>query len=228
MPLFTFDSLKLGARERADMVNSSFISTTEEDRVVNESVQKLYDLLITQSENWRISSFEFPVIVDQELYPLPSDFYRLRALDEVLSTNQILPMKRFQFADRNIYQTLPVRALDVKLWYFPQQAILAAGGDTFEVPQGWERYIHLDAAMQYLTKEESDIQAIMAEKGDMEQRIMSNSMVRDTYRPERVIDVHHMRAFNNLVYSETKYDLLGMDIVFYSSDMEYVDWGYGP
>jgi len=228
MPLFTFDSLKLGARERADMVNSSFISDTEEERVVNESVQRLYDILITQSENWRINSFEFSVVVDRELYPLPDDFYRIRAVDEVLSTNQILPMKRFQFADRNIYQTLPVRALDVKLWYFPQQERLVAGTDTFEVPNGWERFVHLDAAMHYLTKEESDIQAIAAERGDLEQKIMSNSIIRDAYRPERIIDVHHLRAFNNLVYSETKYDLLGSDLVFYASDMEYVDWGYGP
>jgi len=228
MPLFDFDTLKLGARERADMVNSSFISTVEEERVVNESIQKLYDLLITNSENWRIKDFEFGIFVDQELYPLPDDFYRIRAVDEVLSTNQILPMKRFQFADRNIYQTLPVRTLDVKLWYFPQQPRLVLGTDTFEVPNGWERFIHLDAAIHYLSKEESDITAVASALADLTGQIVSNSIIRDTYRPERIIDVHHLRAFNNLVYSETKYDLLGNDLVFYASDMEYVDWGYGP
>ena len=56
MSTYTFADFKLGARERADMVNSSFISTTEENRIINESVRKLYDLLIVNSVNWAINN----------------------------------------------------------------------------------------------------------------------------------------------------------------------------
>jgi hypothetical protein len=199
---YTFGETKLAARERADMVNSSFISSTEENRIINESYRKLYDLIITTSENWNIKSEIINVTVNQDAYPLPVDFYRIKAVDEILSGHQMYPMRRFMFSDRHSYQTLPVRSLTSKLWYYPTLPTLEADDDTFDMIQGWERYIHLDAAIQYLNKEESDPQALIAERADMEMKITANSAVRDAYRPETVTDVTAKRSLTTLVYSE--------------------------
>jgi len=218
---FTFGETKLAARERADMVNSSFISDIEEDRIINESIRKLYDLLITGSENWSVKSIDIPVTANQTMYSLPTDFYKIKAVDELISINQMYPMRRFQFADRSAYQTMPVRSFLARLWYYPTIPKLEDDADEFSMIQGWERYIHLDAAVQYLNKEESDPAGVLAERLDMENRITANSSIRDAYRSEKVIDIDRPRSMNSQVYSDTKYDLLGSDLVFYSSDLDY-------
>jgi hypothetical protein len=108
-------------RERADRLNSNFVTLPELNSMINQSQYELYDILITQSEDY----FKAPVAVfysvggNQRLYPMPNgiltfkddagnDFvpvpaYKLLGLDLGLNTsnNGWVTVPKYNFMDRN-------------------------------------------------------------------------------------------------------------------------------
>lgn len=57
------------------------------------------------------------------------------------------------------------------------------------IPQGWEEYGVLDAAIKAVVKEESDPSALMAQKAQLMARIRGAAADRDSGEPARVVDV---------------------------------------
>lgn len=106
--------LRLRCQQRADRVNSQFVTTEEWNSYINNSMFELYDLLITAYEDYYVAS---PVSLTTDgtnsLYALPNGvnysgapaFYKLMGVDLGLSSspNGYVTVKKFNFIDRNKY-----------------------------------------------------------------------------------------------------------------------------
>ena len=114
--------IRLAAQQRADRVNSSFVTKPEWNSYINQSMFELYDLLITVYEDYFIAPpISFTSNGNQFLYPLPNGsntfqnglnpaitvtpppFYKLIGVDLALNNaaNSYVTVNKFNFSDRN-------------------------------------------------------------------------------------------------------------------------------
>lgn len=110
----TLGQLRLQAQQRADRVNSNFLTTSEWNQNINKSYFELYDLLTTVYEDYYIAP-ALMLVTDgsTQLYPLPDGinyngappFYKLMGVDCGLdnSGNAWVTLKKFNFIARNRY-----------------------------------------------------------------------------------------------------------------------------
>lgn len=117
--------IRLLAQQRADRVNSNFVTLPEWNSYINQSMYELYDLLITADEEYYVATpAQFTASPNNNqtfLYPLPDgatsfvngitgasgyiapSFYKLKGVDLGLNTanNAWVTVNKFSFADRN-------------------------------------------------------------------------------------------------------------------------------
>jgi hypothetical protein len=114
--------IRLAAMQRADRVNSNFVTMPEWRNYINQSMFELYDLLITVYEDYYLAPpIQFVADGVTFLYPLPNGsntflnalntaqtvtpppFYKLQGVDLALNnaTNAYVTVNKFQFIDRN-------------------------------------------------------------------------------------------------------------------------------
>lgn len=110
----TLGQLRLLSQQKADRVNSQFVTTSEWNVYINQSYFELYDLLTTVYEEYYVAP-ALQLVTDgvTQLYPLPNGqnyngappFYKLMGVDCGLdnSGNAWVTLKRFQFISRNRY-----------------------------------------------------------------------------------------------------------------------------
>lgn len=119
---YSLGQLRELAQQKADLVNSQFITTKEWNSYINLALFELYDLLVTVYEDYFIATpaqFLFPG--NQYIFPLPNGvtsytngitgatgyiappFYKLVGVDLGLSTagNAWVTVQKFNFMDRN-------------------------------------------------------------------------------------------------------------------------------
>lgn len=122
----TLGSIRAQAQERADMLNSTFLSTSEWNANIARSYKELYDLLIAAYGADYYVNIPIQFITDGTsfLFPLPNGtttftngvtgatgyaapaFYKLLGVDLCLSpgsTDSFVTLKQFNMADRNRY-----------------------------------------------------------------------------------------------------------------------------
>lgn len=114
--------IRLAAMQRADRVNSNFVTLPEWRNYINQSMFELYDLLVTVYEDYFLASpVQFVCDGTTFLYPLPNGtntflnalntsqtvtpppFYKLMGVDLALNnaTNAYVTINKFNFIDRN-------------------------------------------------------------------------------------------------------------------------------
>lgn len=117
--------LRLMSQQRADRVNSNFVTMTEWNTFINQAMYELYDLLITVDEEYFVATpaqFQSQANPNQVyLYPLPDGlipftngidgtsvyiappFYKLKGVDLGLNSanNAWVTVNKFKFIDRN-------------------------------------------------------------------------------------------------------------------------------
>jgi len=223
MALVTLSTFRTRSRQRADMVNSRFITDAELNYFVNASISELYDLLIaTRGENYYVKSYSFTTNINVDSYALPADFLKLMGVDYVTSTTQAITLKAFRWQERNrfrepfyntrnynlMYQVrgdnlvfipTPNGNQQIKLWYIPRALELSLDSDSFDGINGWEEYVIIDAAIKMRVKEESPVDELLLAKQQMKERILSSSSGRDSGEPARMVDTDSNYAgFRNL------------------------------
>lgn len=208
MGTVTLATLRSRARERADMVGSSFVSDSGFNDWINEANQKLYSLIVDAfGEDYFRSTQSFTTVASQSDYPLPSDFYKLVGVD--LSYHGIWrSLTRYERAERNTFRELkpealpryaivgsnlrlypaPTAGLSGSILYIPEAPLLTADGNSVSYPNGWERYIVIDAAIQALIKEETNVNALLSEREKIEREIRDAKENRDMATPKQVVD----------------------------------------
>lgn len=212
MASVTLATFRQRARERADMVNSKFITDAELNTYINGSLTELYDLLLSsRGENYYIDVYSFTTSSSTDTYPLPNNFYKLMGVDYVTSTTQAITLKAFRWQERNrfrepfynqrIYNLMyqirnnnlvfiptPNGNQQIKVWYIPRTQELTLDTDTFDGINGFEEYVVVDAAIKMRVKEESSVDELLLAKQKLEERIRSMSSGRDSTEPARVVD----------------------------------------
>lgn len=113
--------LRLRCQERADRVNSQFVTTPEWNFFINQAMYELYDLLITVYEDYfEAPEVTFTVQGNSQKYPLPDGlltftdsqtgqpivappFYKLSGVDLAVSNtnNGYVNMNKYNLIDRN-------------------------------------------------------------------------------------------------------------------------------
>ena len=214
----TLLELRTRARERADQVNSTFISDAELTGYVNQGAYALFDILVSKyGDGYFAASTTFTTDGVNETFALAADFYKLLGVD--LQTNGApngwLTLRPFQMAERNRnwrpnaapivgFTSLRYRLLGDKIWltplpasgqtlryfYVPRMVELSSDSDVLDGVSGWHEYVILDAAIKCLTKEESDPSALMAERAAIVKRIEEVASNRDEGAPPTVSDVN--------------------------------------
>lgn len=213
----TLAELRTATRQRADMVNSQFVSDIELNGYINQSYFELYDLLIQKyGDNYFVANpYQFVTDGQNNFFNLPGDFYKLLGVDLALGStlDSFVTIRPFNFADRNRYAVpnfqsfygvtnlryrlnanklwltpIPGQGQTIQLWYVPRLTTLAADADTCDGISGWTEYIIIDAAIKCLQKEESDVSVLMAQKAAMIERINNAAENRDAANPATVAD----------------------------------------
>jgi hypothetical protein len=112
---------RLAALQRADRVNSNFVTLQELNSYINQSYTELYDLLVTTFEDYYVAApIQFNTNGSQYQYPLPNGvltftnpinnttfvappFYKLLGVDLGLNnaSNGYVTVNRFEFINRN-------------------------------------------------------------------------------------------------------------------------------
>lgn len=106
--------LRLRSQQRADRVNSNFVTLSEWNFFINQSYSELYDILIVSYEDYYIAPrLQFQTDGTNYLYALPNGqnytsapaLYKLYGVDLGLdsTTNAWATIKKFDFISRNRY-----------------------------------------------------------------------------------------------------------------------------
>lgn len=223
----TLLQLRDRAKQESDSVNSSFVSDAEWTNYINGSYAELYGLLVqAYGDNYYVAS-PYSITTDgtNYLFALPSDFFKLLGAElQVQSTNYWVTLRPFQFQERNnialLNSPIPASGQVVRLWYVPTLTALSADGDsTVTIPNGWEEFIIIDAAMKAMGKEESDVSVLMARKQAIIERINAEAENRDAGSPARITDVYTSRS------QGMRYRLNGSNIWLYGNSAPAVGVG---
>ncbi len=106
--------VRLQAQQRADRVNSDFVTVPEWNTYINQAAFELYDLLVkVDSDTFIGPTAQFSTDGSTFLYPLPNgvlynaapSFYKLTGVDLNVNNaaNAWVTLKKFNFIDRNQY-----------------------------------------------------------------------------------------------------------------------------
>lgn len=115
-------ALRLMAQQRADRVNSQFVTLPEWNTFINQAAFELYDILVTAFEDYYVaqpayfttdgSTYQFPLpngiltFTNQAFQPyVAPPFYKLLGVDLGLNNapNGFVTVKKFNFINRNQY-----------------------------------------------------------------------------------------------------------------------------
>lgn len=215
--VLTLAQLRTAAKQRADMVNSDFVSDTEWNSYINQSAYALYDLLIQKYDNdYFVDDYSFPTDGTSYLYNLPTDFYKLLGVDLQLgnSDDSWITLRKFERAERNNFALpnfqnfygvtnlryrlranglwltpTPQAGQTIRILYIPRLPELTTDSSELDGINGWNEWVIVDAAIKALVKEESDTSALERDKASITARIESAAENRDAANPQRVADV---------------------------------------
>lgn len=119
--IYTLEDLRTLATQRANLENSQFITESEWNNYVNDSLKELYDLVIqAYGDDYFVERVSFTTDGTTDRYDLPNGtnhggatpFYKFLGLDLAIgnSENSYVTIRNFSFQDRNRYSTPSVQA----------------------------------------------------------------------------------------------------------------------
>lgn len=216
----TFGAIISAAKQRADMVTSSFLTAAEWKANANASLQELQEKLIEAYGSDYFVQTPYSLTTDgtSEAYALPSDFFKLLGVDLQVDAGSgasgYLTIWRFNFGARNEFSLpgfrtpfarfvryrlrgnyiwfspLPSASQVLRLWYVPVFTPLTDDADTFDGVNGWEEYAINLTAKKALVKEESDTSGVDSLLAQQNERLVSIAENRDVGAPETTTDVY--------------------------------------
>lgn len=219
MASVTMATLLTRTRERADMAGSSFVSDARLTDWINEANQKLHGMLVEAlGEEYVSSTSSFTTVSGTSDYALPSGFYKLYGVD-LNYHGAMRTLMRYERSERNAYREIRPDQLprynvvggNLRLYpattsglagtilYAPEATVLHAA-DAVNYPNGWEKYIVIEAAIQALMKEESSVTALVAERERIEREIRDAKEARDMAMPKRVVDMELVELESDLYW----------------------------
>jgi len=213
MGSFAKSDLIARVRRRADMVGSNFVSDDEVTDYLNSGIAELHDILVTKYEDYAISSVSHTLTAgtDNE-FALPSDFYKCLGVDYKISTSSetMVNLRSYNFSERNMYNNLfyntglvstpryhiqgnslkfipkPTTSGTATLYYVPEAQKLSTiqtEDILLNLPNGYEEYAVVCAAINCLQKEETDVRVLLTQKSALKERIERAATYRNAGDP---------------------------------------------
>ncbi len=214
----TVGNIALECRQRANKENSQFYTDQEMISMVSQSYKELYDKIITAygDDYYVATPYTYTTGQNQQLYPLPSDFYKLLLCEVALNPqdpNSFVTLKQFNLIQKNLfnypnqYTMYGITNLryrlngnnlmlvpqtqgnqTIQIWYAPRPNQLISTTDLVDGVSGWEEYIVSDVCIKMLAKEESDVSIFAAQKGELNRRLDEMAKNRNLGEPQTVSD----------------------------------------
>jgi hypothetical protein len=106
----TLLDLRTQTRQRADLETSKYVTDSELNGLINDSIAELQDLLIaTYDGDYFVESVQFDTVSGQTDYPLPDGtlyssapaFYKLKGVDAKIIAGNFFALRPFNFNERN-------------------------------------------------------------------------------------------------------------------------------
>ena len=199
---------------KADMLNSTYVTTAEWNMYINQSYFELYDLLVTTYEDYYVGTPYTFQTDGSQMYDLPNSVYKVMGIDMSLDvTNDAwVTLKKFNFISRNRYifpnlTSTPLGVFNlryrlvgnqlmliptpsggqtIRVWFVPRMTQLLQDTSVLDGISGWTEYVICDAAIKALQKEESDTSVVMAQKQMLLKRIEETATNRDIGEPDTI------------------------------------------
>lgn len=127
VPCITLATLRVLVRERADMVNSAFVSDTATslDQWINEGIATIHGKLIeAYQEEYVRNEVTINVVSGTEYYELPTDFFKLYEVDVPIN-GRSRSMKPFNKMSRNLLRN----GILYGNFYLPRYRIVGRSSD---------------------------------------------------------------------------------------------------
>jgi hypothetical protein len=201
-------------------------AATSLDAWINEGLQKIWELLVrAYGQDFIEAEYSFNTVAAQTDYTLPSEMLQLYGVDMQIGGVgfSLIPYPR---TERNLYKNVlqgtwkmrpryrmvgmspgnlrllpaPDAAYACKILYAPSFSILVGDTDQVDLPNGWERYAIVYAAIQALAKEESDTRELRIELDKMEHELELITLRRNADQPHQAVDVESVEEDNPLMY----------------------------
>jgi hypothetical protein len=198
----TLAELRSDVLTEADLVQGQ-VDDADVTRLLNEALGELHELLVQSYEGVFSTSATFSLGAGVDFQALPSDFYQATDVEDI-STDASQPrsLRTFEFKDRNhvaelswcihggqilIRPTTDAGPRTYRFTYVPTYADLVADGDTITVPQHWEVYAVLQAAIRLRNMQELSASGLEQRRDAVETRI--RNAARKRTGPRKVRDV---------------------------------------
>lgn len=213
----TLAQLRTRTREHADLVSSSFVTTSELDGFINASGGELWDILVARHEDYCTTPGYTTISISGSNYQhsLPQDCVKLAGVDYQDGSDWV-SLRRFSLKERDRWRDTSWRygtaercytqlggfgndgflslvpeddcAGTYRFRYVKAWTPLTGTADFVSLPNGWEEYISVDAAIKCKQKEESDTSSLEMRKAALLQRITAAASNRDEVEQEFVMD----------------------------------------
>ena len=109
--LVSLTELRLLTRQRADQENSQFVNDTELTRYLNNSWGELYSLINENfNEDYFTTTSTVSMVSGTDTYDLPSDFYKMRGVDLVVTSTESVPLFTTYHLPRDCFPRIPLQS----------------------------------------------------------------------------------------------------------------------
>lgn len=215
----TLGDMRSDVRLRADLVGNQFVSDSELNEYINQSLAELYDKLVAaHGQEYYVKQDVVTTVQAQELYTLPTDHYETIYVElddgstrfrlpsysmheraRIIGTNVNNPGRPIAF--RLLQGSLslipfPTSGFTIRHWYVPACLRLTSDSDSFDGVDGWEEYAIWRAVAYAQQKEQLDASFALGMIAQMAQRIDRIAPFRAANNTERVVDVYRVRIYD--------------------------------
>lgn len=196
----------------------TFVSKSQATQWINDALAKIHYMLADKPDDFFRDEFSIALVAGTSKYALPTDFLRANGVDELRGQKRFR-VPRFMSQERNKWQhqagetigfggvstyeyrvagsslfVIPEPGVgELVLFYTPQFTKLEQDADVVDqsVPEGFEEYAVLDAALKFKIKERVDTAETERLRDVVWEQIKDFSGPRDADEPMRVVDVYN-------------------------------------
>jgi hypothetical protein len=208
----TLGDMRSDVRLRADLVGNQFVTDSELNEYINQSIAELYDRLIGSRGQEYYAKEQVIATTGVETYALPADhyetlyveleyggtrtrigsysFHERAALIGTSTPNAGVPIAFRIIQDNLSLLPAPTGGYTVRHWYVPACVRLVLDADTFDGVDGWEEYAIWRSVAYVQQKEQLDPSFALSFVSSLGQRIDRLAPFRATQNTERVTDVY--------------------------------------
>lgn len=217
----TLAAVRTLVRSLTDVTSSQVVTDSEINSYINLDYQELYGLLVTSFEDnyFLAAPYQFQTDGSTLIYPVPSDFFKLRGVDLSLSgtPGSYITLKPFNFRERNrlnnayapsqsfnvlqdvryqlngsgiMLTPLAQAGQTIQLWYVPRVQPLINDTDILDGVNGWEQYVIAAVSAKVMIKQQLDPSEYVARQQAMASRIIEEAANRNAGDATTVSDVY--------------------------------------